>query len=167
MLHERLRPAAVCTARPTYSSYSPARERKIAAMFDRVAIPPRGSILLARRICTRPRRGEKEGRKKERKDDFRQLLPSFPPRDIARVYIAICPTHSYCAIELMAKEKSERKPTDELDLWWKLVARRSKENNLWIERNGCNVFFRSGRRLLYVKLIPRSGERFSIQGYSR
>lgn len=111
--------------------------------------------------------GEKEGRKKERKDDFRQLLPSFPPRDIARVYIAICPTHSYCAIELMAKEKSERKPTDELDLWWKLVARRSKENNLWIERNGCNVFFRSGRRLLYVKLIPRSGERFSIQGYSR
>lgn len=111
--------------------------------------------------------GEKEGRKKERKDDFRQLLPSFPPRDIARVYVAICPTHSYCAIELMAKEKSERKPTDELDLWWKLVARRSKENNLWIERNGCNVFFRSGRRLLYVKLIPRSGERFSIQGYSR
>lgn len=120
-----------------------------------------------RRICARPRRGEKEGRKKERKDDFRQLLPSFPPRDIARVYVAICPTHSYCAIELMAKEKSERKPTDELDLWWKLVARRSKENNLWIERNGCNVFFRSGRRLLYVKLIPRSGERFSIQGYSR
>lgn len=166
MLHERLRPAAVCTARPTYSSYSPARERKIAAMFDRVAIPPRGSILLvfALVLVVEKRKGE---RKKERKDDFRQLLPSFPPRDIARVYVAICPTHSYCAIELMAKEKSERKPTDELDLWWKLVARRSKENNLWIERNGCNVFFRSGRRLLYVKLIPRSGERFSIQGYSR
>ena len=127
-------------------------------------------FLLADRSCSHvvlvveKRKGE---RKKERKDDFRQLLPSFPPRDIARVYIAICPTHSYCAIELMAKEKSERKPTDELDLWWKLVARRSKENNLWIERNGCNVFFRSGRRLLYVKLIPRSGERFSIQGYSR
>ena len=138
-------------------------------MFDRVAIPPRGSILLALVVfalvlVVEKRKGE---RKKERKDDFRQLLPSFPPRDIARVYVTICPTHSYCAIELMAKEKSERKPTDELDLWWKLVARRSKENNLWIERNGCNVFFRSGRRLLYVKLIPRSGERFSIQGYSR
>lgn len=121
-------------------------------------------VVFALVLVVEKRKGE---RKKERKDDFRQLLPSFPPRDIARVYIAICPTHSYCAIELMAKEKSERKPTDELDLWWKLVARRSKENNLWIERNGCNVFFRSGRRLLYVKLIPRSGERFSIQGYSR
>lgn len=130
-------------------------------------------FLLADRSCSYLhsssswRKGREKERKKERKDDFRQLLPSFPPRDIARVYVAICPTHSYCAIELMAKEKSERKPTDELDLWWKLVARRSKENNLWIERNGCNVFFRSGRRLLYVKLIPRSGERFSIQGYSR
>lgn len=60
-------------------------------MFDRVAIPPRGSILLALVVfalvlVVEKRKGE---RKKERKDDFRQLLPSFPPRDIARVYIAI------------------------------------------------------------------------------
>lgn len=167
MLHERLRPAAVCTARPTYSSYSPARERKIAAMFDRVAIPPRGSILLALVVFALVLVVEK--RKGERKKERTIFDNSSPPflLAISREYTAICPTHSYCAIELMAKEKSERKPTDELDLWWKLVARRSKENNLWIERNGCNVFFRSGRRLLYVKLIPRSGERFSIQGYSR
>lgn len=120
-----------------------------------------------RRICTLVLVVEK--RKGERKKERTIFDNSSPPflLAISREYTAICPTHSYCAIELMAKEKSERKPTDELDLWWKLVARRSKENNLWIERNGCNVFFRSGRRLLYVKLIPRSGERFSIQGYSR
>lgn len=126
-------------------------------------------FLLADRSCSYLHSSSswRKGKEKERKKERTIFDNSSPPFLLARVYIAICPTHSYCAIELMAKEKSERKPTDELDLWWKLVARRSKENNLWIERNGCNVFFRSGRRLLYVKLIPRSGERFSIQGYSR
>ena len=131
------------------------------------------SNVFASLVGRRGRVGRKKERERER-DDFRQLLPStFRSRDIAKVYSHRAArntrsTRSYCAIKLMAKEKkSERKPTDELDLWSKLVIRRSKENNLWIERNGCNVFFRSGRRVLYVKLIPRSGERFSIQGYSR
>lgn len=169
MLHERLRPAAVCTARPTYSSYSPARERKIAAMFDRVAIPPRGSILLALVVFALSSSSWRKGREKERKKGRFSTTPPLLSSSRYResIHSHLSDLHSYCAIELMTKEKSERKPTDELDLWWKLVARRSKENNLWIERNGCNVFFRSGRRLLYVKLIPRSGERFSIQGYSR
>lgn len=177
MLHERLRPAAVCTARPTYSTYSPAREQRAK---DRCYVRPCCDSFLASIDPTysRPSLAVEEGwgeRKREReRDDFRQLLPStFRSRDIAKVYSHRAArntrsTRSYCAIKLMAKEKkSERKPTDELDLWWKLVIRRSKENNLWIERNGCNVFFRSGRRVLYVKLIPTSGERFSIQGYSR
>lgn len=128
-------------------------------------------FLLADRSCSYLhsssswRKGREKERKKGRFSTTPPLLSSSRYRESIRSHLS--DLHSYCAIELMAKEKSERKPTDELDLWWKLVARRSKENNLWIERNGCNVFFRSGRRLLYVKLIPRSGERFSIQGYSR
>lgn len=172
MLHERLQQFA------RHDLLIPAtlplgnRERKIAAMFDRVAIPSSHRSIQRIRVPRWPSR--KGGEKERERDDFRQLLPStFRSRDIAKVYSHRAArntrsTRSYCAIKLMAKEKkSERKPTDELDLWWKLVIRRSKENNLWIERNGCNVFFRSGRRVLYVKLIPRSGERFSIQGYSR
>lgn len=131
-------------------------------------------FLLADRSCSHSsylrsssswRKGREKERKKGRFSTTPPLLSSSRYRE--SIHSHLSDLHSYCAIELMAKEKSERKPTDELDLWWKLVARRSKENNLWIERNGCNVFFRSGRRLLYVKLIPRSGERFSIQGYSR
>lgn len=128
-------------------------------------------FLLADRSCSYLhsssswRKGREKERKKGRFSTTPPLLSSSRYRE--SIHSHLSDLHSYCAIELMTKEKSERKPTDELDLWWKLVARRSKENNLWIERNGCNVFFRSGRRLLYVKLIPRSGERFSIQGYSR